>query len=476
MWLALTQIKSSDVGRRVHAIEELAQVTDLKAMLALIGALADAAPRVRVAAAQAIGLQRDQRCVQPLLAALGDPHAGVREAVIGALKSIGHRSAIPYLAPLLCDVAPGVRAHAAHALRLLGWKPENDEQEILFCIAAGRFSKAAEFGPAAVEPLLALLTDEMGSVRRSVTEALAEIDDPRAMAAIAAQLNDPDPGVRLAALNALGRARNPAHAAVVAQQLEHPHKNVRTAALEALTKIGTPDLFNLLAQGLQDRDWNVRAVAAAGLGTLGDSRAIAPLAKALQEVDGDVRQVVAEAIGRLKDPESIESLIAAQLDPNSHVRQAAGAALYQTNPEWMKSEQAQRTLPLLKRALKHEDYGVRQTAADLLHRIFNIRQCEPSLLADVDAETARRQRAVDVLASVLWDDDPLMRFAGVWALHQLRDTRAAGPISTKLKDAQPAVRRAAERALADFGAIEHARQREGRAVHASEDWGNGPVA
>jgi HEAT repeat protein len=112
----------------------------------------------------------------------------------------------------------------------------------------------------------------------------------------------------------------------------------------------------------------------------------------------------------------------------------------------------------------------------LLHRIFNIRQCEPALLAEVDAESARRQRAVDVLASVLWDDDPLVRFAGVWALHQIGEPRAAGPVSTKLNDDDAQVRVAAERALADFGLKEHARQLEGQIVNHSGDWGSGPVA
>lgn len=476
MWLALSQIKSSDAGRRVKAIEELALVSDLKAMLALIGALADPTPRVRMAAAQAIALQRDARCVQPLLAALGDPHAGVREAVIEALKSIGHASAIPYLAPVLCDVAPGVRAHAAHALRSLGWVPQSDEQNVLFLIAAGRFMKAAELGAVAAGPLLAILGDESSSIRRAITEALAETNEPRALAAVEGRLEDPDPGVRLAALHALGRTRDPAHGPAVARQLEHVDKNVRAGALETLAKLGAANLFDILVRALDDPHWNVRAVAASTLGSLGDPRALEPLSKALQEADGDVRQIVAEAIGRLRDHKAIESLVLAQLDPNSHVRLATAAALRQIDPAWEKSEAAQRTLPPLKRALKHEDYGVRQAAADLLNRIFNIRQCEPTLIAEVDAEAARRQQAVDVLASVLWDDDPLVRFVGVWALHQIGEPRAAGPVSTKLKDADPAVRREAERALVDFGAQEHARQREGKVVEHSEEWGSGPVA
>jgi HEAT repeat protein len=220
----------------------------------------------------------------------------------------------------------------------------------------------------------------------------------------------------------------------------------------------------------------VRAVAATALGATGDPRALEPLMHALTEADGDVRQVVAEAIGRLRDHNAIESLILAQLDPDSRVRQTTLASLIKINPEWARTESAQKTLPALKRGLKHPDYGVRQTAADLLNRIFNIRQCEPTLVADVDAETIRRQRAVDVLASILWDDDSIVRFAGVWALRQIGDARAAGPLSTKLNDHEEFVRREAEQTLAQLGMNEPARSARGRELQTSDSWGNGPIA
>lgn len=476
MWLPLTRIKSTNAGRRVRAIESLAHEPDSKAVVALIGALADQVPRVRLAAAKAIGSKRDERCVQSLLASLRDPHAGVREAVVDALKEIGHVSTIPFLPPLLGDVDPGVRAHAAHALCSLGWMPATDEELVSFFIAIGRYSKAAAVGQAAVGPLLALLTDESGAKRRAVTEALSEIADARVIEAMTHMMEDPDPSVRIAALTTLGRTGDPSYATVILQQLDHPDKNVRACALESLTKIGYADALPLLMNALQDSDWSVRAVAAAALGTSGDSRALEPLQKALKEADGDVRQAVAEAIGRLGNHTAIEPLILAQLDPESGVRRAAETALSQIDSDWGNSEPAQRTLPVLKRALKHEDYGVRQTAAGLLERIFNIRQCEPWLVADVDAETTRRRRAVDALASVLWDDDPLLRFAGVWGLHQIGDERAVKPLSAKLKDRDVCVRRAAEQAVAHFGVRE--RDRGAARTHA---WGgvdtmsNGPV-
>ena len=234
--------------------------------------------------------------------------------------------------------------------------------------------------------------------------------------------------------------------------------------------------FSILVVALQDPHWNVRAVAAAALGRSGESRAVEPLLGALREADADVRQIVAEAIGRLGDPGAIEPLILAHLDPDTRVRQAINAALCQIHPDWPSLDEAKRSLPALKRALKESDYAVRQTAADLLNRIFNIRQCEPTLAADVDAETAKRRRAMEVLTSILWDDDPLLRLAGVWGLHQIGDARAAAPLSAKLKDGDEFVRRAAERALVQFGIAENTRAVEEQALRSADGlWERGAV-
>ena len=53
---------------------------------------------------------------------------------------------------------------------------------------------------------------------------------------------------------------------------------------------------------------------------------------------------------------------------------------------------------------------------------------------------------------------------------------AAAQGSTKLRDAEPLVRQAPERARADFDLKEHARPRERLVANYSEDWGSGPVA
>jgi HEAT repeat protein len=459
-WLTLSQIKSSDVERRIQAIETLAREPDVKALLALMRALSDSSPRVRVAAAQVLGPLRDERCIQPLIGLLCDTHPGVREAGVRALKAMGHASAVPHLVPLLQDATPAVRVSAAAALNDLHWTPGSELEEAHYHIAAGQFVKAAAFGAIAVPPLLIVLADEASSKRRLATEALAQIDDPRALEAIARMTDDPDSGVRVVALGALGRARSKADAYHVRRQLQHPDKNVRACALEALVKIGQPDLLTVLEHALRDSHWTVRVAAAAALGRSGDANAVEPLLQVISDPDADVRQVVAEALGRLRDPRAIEPLILAQLDPDNRVRQSMMTALQHTDYNWARSEQAQRMLDPLKEALKHQNYEIRHTAAKLLNQITNMLQCEPSIAADMNADTVRRQSAVNVLAATLLDEDPLVRFVSVWTLRQIGDPRAIQSLSARLQDTDQCVRTAAEEALASLGANGHAPSEE----------------
>ena len=477
-WLTLSQIKSSDVERRIQAIETLSREPNLKALLAIIGALSDQSPRVRVAAASALGRTSDERCVEPLHGVLRDSHPQVREAVVRALKAINHTSSLSYLVPLLRDSSPAVRVTVAGALQQLKWAPSSPTEEANYYIALGQLARAAAVGVEAVDPLLNALADESSSGRRAATEALAQIDDPRALAGVARMTSDPDPGVRVVALGALGRARAEGHVHHVLRQLEHPDKNVRACALETLARIGHPDLFTILARAINDSHWTVRAAAASALGRSSEPQAVDALLVALTEADADVRQIVAEALGRLRNPRAIEPLIRAHLDSDSRVRTSTLTALHYIDPYWPETDEAKRALVPLKQALKHRDYDIRHTAADLLNRIFSIRQCEPSLEADVTAESARRQRALDVLTGVLWDEDPLVRFVGVWTLQQIGDPRASQPLQTKLKDADDCVRAAAQQALAVLGAKADpvtGGQELRLVTERSEDNGTGPI-
>ncbi len=75
-----------------------------------------AEPRIRMAAAHALGNIRDIRAVEPLITALADGEPGVRMTAAQALGDIGDTRAVEPLLAVLHDVEPRVRLAAAQAL------------------------------------------------------------------------------------------------------------------------------------------------------------------------------------------------------------------------------------------------------------------------------------------------------------------------------------------------------------------------
>lgn len=114
------------------------------------------------------------------------------------------------LAPFLVHTDRAVRDSACGLLARLGWEPSGGDSP-RWLIARGQWDEAAALG---VDALEALLDEIRGSDSRAVhlaraareaaSEAVARIDDRRAVEALAGLLGDENAGLRLAAARALG--------------------------------------------------------------------------------------------------------------------------------------------------------------------------------------------------------------------------------------------------------------------------------
>jgi len=222
------------------------------------------------------------------------------------------------------DAGEGVRAAAAKALGEIG-----DAQ--------------------AVEPLIAALTNDVGSVRIAASEALAQIGDSRAIEPLTANLSFPK-AVRTAAVEALdtlGWTPDSGEAGAgywiekgqwtkcveigapavqpLIRRLGHLEPGLADiAAADALAKIGAPAVEPLIdALNYPDR----RMRAADALGGIGDPRAVEPLIAALKYESSSVRANAAEALGKIGGPSVVEALAAALKDEDVVVRWAAENAL-----------------------------------------------------------------------------------------------------------------------------------------------------
>ena len=115
--------------------------------------------------------------------------------------------------------------------------------------------------------------------------------------------------------------------------------------------------------------------------------------------------------------------------------------------DWIKSEAARRAIPALKSRLGSRDYWVRQTAADVLSRIGDMRRSEPTLSDFTDPLHYKRLAALQAMMQMAidWDDD--MRLAGMESMGRLRDERASELLTAALKDRSEWVRLAAAESL-----------------------------
>jgi len=145
------------------------------------------------------------------------------------------------------------------------------------------------FGEAAVEPLIAALSDKDKIVRRYVASStsLITLCRSRALEPLTRLLSDKDASVRESAFKALRKLGGIRDVEYIIRVLKEDVA-LRHCAAFALGEIGDLRAVEPLISILQDFRWGVRANAVATLGKLGDSRAIEPLRQALIRVLYDI--------------------------------------------------------------------------------------------------------------------------------------------------------------------------------------------
>ena len=174
---------------RVSALEDPAAVP------ALIRALEDEEPAVRVSASKALGRLRDHRALEPLVNLLDDESSPVRESAGTSLGRLGDAGAAR---------APGA-VEEPSAVTALIRALEDEEQTV-------RVSAARALGglrdPRGFEPLVNLLEDEDCHVRAAVAGSLGGLGDVRAVPHLNAALDADEMMVRRAAERSLEQLRD----------------------------------------------------------------------------------------------------------------------------------------------------------------------------------------------------------------------------------------------------------------------------
>lgn len=202
----------------------------------------------RLRAAERLGYLGDSSLAPALREALNDDVLTVRFAAARSLRALDGTESIE---PIL------------RAFDLPGEMNQRRVAEILF-----------DFGPAAIDPLLAVAADREGRYSDNVVDVavrvLGMLRAAKASPVLLPLLQSPEFRVRLNAVRALGQIGD--HAAVpdISRLATDPAWEVRNAAVQALGHVQANGQQGVLVTALADQSWWVRHSAASALQGLGD--------------------------------------------------------------------------------------------------------------------------------------------------------------------------------------------------------------
>lgn len=241
---------------RARAAAALGQIGDIRAVPPLLQALKDDEDEVRGAACLALAYFRDPRTFDEITnVLLDDPKIEVRQAAARGLGNTGHPAALPYLLEALHDSY---------------WWYEREYA------ADDLLSAIAKMGTNAVKPLIEVLRDKEGTVRKFAAILLGRLGDLRAIEPLSMALYD-------------------------------MHHEVGKASAEALAQFGAPAL-DVLVEALTHPEMWIRIHAIQALSTIKDTRVAPVLLEMLDDPEREVKKQVIQALGKVKDPRAVPAL------------------------------------------------------------------------------------------------------------------------------------------------------------------------
>ena len=352
-----------------------------------------------------------------------DPDSRKRAAY--AMRDLGPKAkeAVPTLLKMLKeDSSVEPRQWAAYALATVAPKDPVVPRALIEAMqndAAEKVRSSASYALSNMEPkptlvipeLKQLLRNKSADVRKNAVEALAAIQEPKALTSfLISSLGDKDAGVRdtiafylavsgenslpalrgalanenpavragaALALGNLGRFARHDHASLVKELipsilslLNDKESAVRESAAEALyliahrePKIGVPALVT----ALKDQSPIVRRWSVLALGEIGpeSKAAVSALTEALTDQSERVRKGAAAALGRIgpKAKAAVPALIIALEDRDVSVRGAAASGLAGIGPD------AKEALPALRKASMSQDRYLQPQAVNAMRNI-----------------------------------------------------------------------------------------------------------
>lgn len=322
--------------------------------------------------------------VDYLLSGLSDSSADVRLLSAQLLAKLDEKKYYPNLKKLLNDSSDNVRIGVA---KILAGSGDSEAKKILFKYVITRPQLAEK--PTIAERVRAL---NFSSWRSRAALIVGEIG-----------LKEGIPYLKQASTDEDGR--------------------VADSAKIALAKLGDLSYSEIFISALESTNQLVRAKAVEAIGIIQDKRATFKLRKLLNDWDSSVKINAILVLAQFRDEESLPKIRELAMDKNPLIREAVARALGEFTDE--KSQQ------LLKKMLGDENGLVRLAAVESLNK--NGDNSGHSFLwkAIKSTEKEARYRALDILESMLWendrtalgevlfDSDPLVKIRAAYLLEKL---------------------------------------------------------
>ncbi|MBI5575303.1 MAG: HEAT repeat domain-containing protein [Deltaproteobacteria bacterium] len=400
----LKNLASSDASKRRGAVEALSN-WDERGIYPLVKALSDSHPGVQDAAMRsliAIGGEAVAWAVLPLLRGTSIP----RNMAMVILKEIG-KDAVPLLAPLVKDKDEDVRKFAIDLIADAGAREleqalterlSGDPNPNVRAAAAQALGK---LGCREALPALIAALKDMEWIRFTALDALATLKDPAAVEPILSLLSDSSPATRCAAIEALGAIGSPRAGDALLASLGEAERDERAVYLKSILRLGVPlplacvsgDLLEIFRS---EGEWEDRLVALRALVEIADEeilRSILDIAGSLDTSNPEEEEILAsikKILGAVRRPETLQRILG---DSSLRFRARVVAA------EVIGERGLREAVPGLVALLKGDVRDVRRAAASALLRIGDGGAREAFVEAIRDPDGHVRKAAAEALGA-----------------------------------------------------------------------------
>ena len=344
--------RHKDAGLRLVALERMPHIPGADPRPSVKENLRHKDGRVRVLAADAVVGQRDHQLERILITRYREvargrsaDNIGERAAILLALGRVGQDEAVAELVQAI-----GHDDEAGTALQALGRIGEPSIGSLLFVIKTGdpvrtplAVQALASAGPAAVAPLLRLLTHRSRDVRNVARRALRDIRPGSVVPDIVELIKDESTPGREQLLALLGELYgDETYAALKMFARSSSEHGIRLAAVRVLSQQADPRVLPVL-RTVAEKDINnaVRHLAVRALLWQHDREAVPLLIKILEYDKDFIRKSAAQALGYLASPADVPDIVPKLSTPRDEILTAVRDGLRRITfmPRLVKAEQ-----------------------------------------------------------------------------------------------------------------------------------------